>query len=80
MDQVAVYYLPGTLMGCLLGGWLGDKYGRITTIGLACVWCVFAAALQSAAQNLSWMFCGEHPPTLPFLFSPFSFLLVGFPH
>ncbi|GAO19475.1 uncharacterized protein UV8b_00429 [Ustilaginoidea virens] len=56
---VAVYYLPGTLMGCLLGGWLGDKYGRITTIGLACVWCVFAAALQSAAQNLSWMFCAR---------------------
>ncbi|KID76213.1 Sugar transporter STL1 [Metarhizium brunneum] len=56
---VAVYYLPGTLAGCLLGGWLGDKYGRITTIGLACLWCVFAAALQSAAQNANWMFCAR---------------------
>ncbi|KAK8915060.1 Sugar transporter STL1 [Metarhizium anisopliae] len=59
VEKVAVYYLPGTLAGCLLGGWLGDKYGRITTIGLACLWCVFAAALQSAAQNANWMFCAR---------------------
>ena len=57
--QVAVYYLPGTLAGCLLGGWFGDKYGRITTIGLACLWCIVAAALQSAAQNANWMFCAR---------------------
>ncbi|XWX01381.1 hypothetical protein V2A60_009408 [Cordyceps javanica] len=56
---VAVYYLPGTLAGCLLGGWMGDRYGRITTIGLACIWCIFAAALQSAAQNANWMFCAR---------------------
>ncbi|TQS32716.1 hypothetical protein Golomagni_06960, partial [Golovinomyces magnicellulatus] len=56
---VAVYYLPGTLVGCLFGGWLGDKYGRITTIGLACIWCIFAAALQSAAQNANMMFCAR---------------------
>ncbi|GJN67990.1 MFS monosaccharide transporter [Purpureocillium lilacinum] len=56
---VAVYYLPGTLAGCLLGGWLGDKYGRIWTIGVACIWCVVAAALQSAAMNANWMFCAR---------------------
>ncbi|UNI20853.1 hypothetical protein JDV02_006902 [Purpureocillium takamizusanense] len=56
---VAVYYLPGTLAGCLLGGWLGDKYGRIWTIGVACVWCIVAAALQSAAMNANWMFCAR---------------------
>ncbi|KAF1730029.1 Sugar transporter STL1 [Beauveria bassiana] len=56
---VAVYYLPGTLAGCLLGGWMGDRYGRIATIGLACIWCIFAAALQSAAQNANWMFCAR---------------------
>lgn len=55
---VAVYYLPGTLFGCLLGGWLGDRYGRIKTIAIACVWCIFGAALQSAAMNANWMFCG----------------------
>lgn len=55
---MAVYYLPGTLVGCLVGGWFGDKYGRITTIGLACVWCIFTAAFQSAAMSASWMFCG----------------------
>ncbi|KAK5996360.1 Sugar transporter STL1-like protein [Cladobotryum mycophilum] len=56
---VAVYYLPGTLFGCLLGGWFGDRYGRIMTIGLACVWCIVAAALQSAAMNSNWMFCAR---------------------
>lgn len=38
---------------------MGDRYGRITTIGLACIWCIFAAALQSAAQNATWMFCAR---------------------
>ncbi|KAI1859959.1 uncharacterized protein JN550_011770 [Neoarthrinium moseri] len=31
---VSVYYL-GTLFGCLLGGWIGDKVGRIKTIAVA---------------------------------------------
>jgi MFS family permease len=56
---VAVYYLPGTLVGCLLGGWMGDKYGRVATIGMACVWSALTAALQSAAMNSNWMFCAR---------------------
>lgn len=55
---VAVYYLPGTLCGCLLGGWLGDRYGRIKTIAIASAWSVCAAALQASAMNANWMFCG----------------------
>ncbi|MCJ1364248.1 hypothetical protein MMC16_003357 [Acarospora aff. strigata] len=51
---VAIYYL-GTLMGCLLGGWFGDKYGRIKTIALGAVWAIFGAALQTSAQNHTWM-------------------------
>lgn len=58
--QIAVYYLPGTLVGALWGGWLGDRYGRITTIGFASVWAIIGASLQCSAQNASWMFCGEH--------------------
>jgi MFS family permease len=56
---VAVYYLPGTLVGCLLGGWIGDKYGRITTIGLACFWSIIGATFQCSAQNANWMFCAR---------------------
>ena len=56
---VAVYYLPGTLVGCLIGGWLGDKYGRITTIGLACLWSIVGAVLQCSAQGATWMFCAR---------------------
>ena len=58
-SQVAVYYLPGTFCGCLLGGWLGDRYGRISTIGLGTLWSIFGACLQCSAQNANWMYCGE---------------------
>lgn len=57
-SQVAVYYLPGTLFGCFLGGWLGDRYGRIPTIGLGALWSIFGACLQCSAQNMNWMYCG----------------------
>ncbi|EFQ27917.1 uncharacterized protein GLRG_03061 [Colletotrichum graminicola M1.001] len=56
---VAVYYLPGTLVGCLVGGWFGDRYGRLKTIAAACIWSILTAALQSAAQNANWMFCAR---------------------
>ncbi|KAI9813003.1 MAG: hypothetical protein M1832_006440 [Thelocarpon impressellum] len=51
---VAVYYL-GTLLGCLFGGWTGDKVGRIKTIALGSVWAVLGACLQTAAMNKEWM-------------------------
>ncbi|KJZ76908.1 hypothetical protein HIM_03785 [Hirsutella minnesotensis 3608] len=56
---VAIYYLPGSLLGALIGGSLGDRFGRIKTIGLACLWCIATAALQSAAMNAPWMFCAR---------------------
>lgn len=56
---VAVYYLPGTLFGCFLGGWLGDRYGRIPTIGLGALWSIFGACLQCSAQNMNWMYCAR---------------------
>lgn len=56
---VAVYYLPGTLVGALWGGWLGDRYGRISTLGFGCLWTIFGAILQASAQNADWMFCGK---------------------
>ena len=56
---VAVYYLPGTLVGALWGGWLGDRFGRIFTIGFASLWAIVGATLQCSAQNADWMFCGK---------------------
>jgi sugar porter (SP) family MFS transporter len=53
---IAVYYLPGTLVGAFLGGWFGDKYGRIMCMGVASIWTMFGAALQASAQNNEWMF------------------------
>ncbi|GAA5879388.1 hypothetical protein JCM8547_004023, partial [Rhodosporidiobolus lusitaniae] len=51
---VAAYYL-GTLIGCLLGGWIGDKLGRKKTIWIGSLWIILGAPLQAAAQNVAWM-------------------------
>ncbi|TLD15255.1 hypothetical protein PspLS_10690 [Pyricularia sp. CBS 133598] len=55
---VSVYYL-GTLCGCLLGGWVGDKVGRIKTIAFGAVWAIFGACLQTSAMNATWMICSR---------------------
>lgn len=34
---MSVFYL-GTLIGCMFGGWFGDKFGRISAIGLGALW------------------------------------------
>ena len=51
---IAVYYLPGTLVGALLGGWIGEKIGRIRTIALGSAWAIIGATLQCSAQNANW--------------------------
>lgn len=51
---MAIFYF-GTLVGCLAGGWFGDKYGRICTIGLGAIWAIFGASLQASAMNPAWM-------------------------
>lgn len=56
-SKVSVYYL-GTLVGCLLGGWIGEKVGRIKVMALGAVWGVIGASLQTSAMNASWMICG----------------------
>lgn len=55
---VSVYYL-GTLVGCLIGGSLGDRVGRIKSIGIAAVWGIIGASLQCSAQNATWMICAR---------------------
>ncbi|OJJ56836.1 hypothetical protein ASPSYDRAFT_155487 [Aspergillus sydowii CBS 593.65] len=55
---VSVYYL-GTLFGALLGGWTGDKVGRIKAIASGALWGMLGAALQCSAQNHDWMICAR---------------------
>ncbi|ORY98742.1 general substrate transporter [Syncephalastrum racemosum] len=55
---VAIYY-AGTLMGALLGGYIGDKIGRIRTVIVGSLFAVFGACLQASAQNLAWMICAR---------------------
>ncbi|KAK9360057.1 hypothetical protein V1504DRAFT_434244 [Lipomyces starkeyi] len=51
---VAIYYF-GTLIGCFIGGYLGDRIGRINSIGVGSVWAMIGAMLQATAQNAKWM-------------------------
>ncbi|KAK8022113.1 hypothetical protein PG993_012880, partial [Apiospora rasikravindrae] len=55
---VSVYYL-GTLCGCLFGGWIGDKLGRIKTIAVGAAWAIIGATLQCSAMNHNWMICAR---------------------
>ncbi|KAK5681966.1 hypothetical protein LTS10_006501 [Elasticomyces elasticus] len=55
---VAVYYL-GTLLGCLLGGSIGGRYGRINAIGFGSLWAVLGAVLQCSAGDHAWMICAR---------------------
>ena len=55
--QTSVYYL-GCLVGCLLGGWIAEKVGRIKVIALGSIWGVLGASLQTSAMNANWMICG----------------------
>ncbi|CAN6675170.1 hypothetical protein TRVA0_102S00122 [Trichomonascus vanleenenianus] len=55
---VAIYYL-GTLIGAVMGGVVGDKWGRVNCVRIACVWVMLGAALQAASQNLAWMLCAR---------------------
>ncbi|KAI7889894.1 general substrate transporter [Mucor mucedo] len=55
---VAVYYC-GTLIGALMGGWIGDKIGRIKTVILGCAIGILGAVLQTCAQNVAWMICSR---------------------
>lgn len=50
----SLYYL-GTLVGCFLGGWASDRFGRIKSLALGTVWGILGASLQCSAQNSTWM-------------------------
>jgi MFS family permease len=51
---VSIYYV-GTLMGAMVGGLIGEKYGRIKTIAIGAGWGIIGATLQTSAQNHVWM-------------------------
>jgi MFS family permease len=51
---VSIYYL-GTLVGCFIGGYISDRFGRIKSLALGAVWGILGAALQCTAMNPTWM-------------------------
>jgi MFS family permease len=48
-----VYYL-GTLVGCFLGRWASDRFGRIKSLALGTVWGILGVSLQCSARNSTW--------------------------
>jgi sugar porter (SP) family MFS transporter len=55
---VAVYYL-GTLVGALVGGSIGDRFGRVKSIFIGALIAIVGASLQCSAMNHSWMICAR---------------------
>lgn len=51
---MSVFYL-GTLVGCMVGGSIGDRFGRIKTIAIGALWGIFGASLQCSSMNSNWM-------------------------
>lgn len=45
-----VFFAGGTI-GCLLGGWLGDRLGRVNGFRVAAIVGVIGAAIQTGAVN-----------------------------
>ncbi|KAL2351214.1 sugar transporter family protein [Cryomyces antarcticus] len=75
---VSVYYL-GTLVGALLGGWIGDRVGRIKTIALGSAWAILGTTLQCSAQNHNWMICetAQHTSRGQFIAIEFTLNIFG---
>ncbi|KAJ5403627.1 hypothetical protein N7509_003498 [Penicillium cosmopolitanum] len=51
---VSVYYL-GTLVGCFMGGYVSDRFGRINSLAFGAAWGIIGAVLQCTAMNPTWM-------------------------
>ncbi|WVW79773.1 hypothetical protein I302_101743 [Kwoniella bestiolae CBS 10118] len=51
---VAIYY-AGSLFGGLVGGYLGDKIGRVKTVIFGCMVGIIGAALQASSMGFTWM-------------------------
>ncbi|GAA5908230.1 uncharacterized protein JCM6883_004316 [Sporobolomyces salmoneus] len=51
---VSIYYL-GCIVGCFVGGWAADKWGRINGIMGASAFAMVGGALQAAAQSSDFM-------------------------
>ncbi|KAL4879009.1 major facilitator superfamily domain-containing protein [Aspergillus karnatakaensis] len=54
----SVYYL-GTLVGCFIGGSVGDRFGRIKSFAIGSVWGILGALLQCTAKNPEWIICAR---------------------
>ncbi|KAL4791162.1 major facilitator superfamily domain-containing protein [Aspergillus venezuelensis] len=50
----SVYYL-GTLVGCFIGGSVGDRFGRIKSFAIGACWGIVGALLQCTAKTPSWI-------------------------
>lgn len=54
-----VFFAGGTL-GCILGGWLGDRLGRVNGFRMAAIVGIIGGAIQTGAANQA-MVCLPHP-------------------
>ncbi|BGP22803.1 hypothetical protein JCM10295v2_001694 [Rhodotorula toruloides] len=51
---VSIYYL-GCIVGCFVGGWVADRFGRINGILGGAIFAMIGGALQAATQNSAFI-------------------------
>lgn len=51
---VSIYYL-GCIVGCFVGGWIADRFGRINSLTGGAIFAMVGGALQSATQSSNFI-------------------------
>ncbi|GJN70047.1 hypothetical protein PLICBS_004099 [Purpureocillium lilacinum] len=55
---VSVYYF-GSMFGCFIAGWFGDKYGRKKGVWLGALFGILGGSLMAASQNANMFICAR---------------------
>ncbi|OKP09594.1 Sugar transporter STL1 [Penicillium subrubescens] len=55
---VSVYYF-GSMFGCFIAGWFGDKYGRKKGVWLGALFGMLGGSLMAASQNANMFICAR---------------------
>ncbi|OOQ83646.1 putative mfs monosaccharide protein [Penicillium brasilianum] len=55
---VSVYYF-GSMVGCFIAGWFGDKYGRKKGVWLGALFGMIGGSLMAASQNANMFICAR---------------------
>jgi MFS family permease len=59
LGALSSLFAAGTAIGALIQAWLSDKLGRVKTLQLACVFCIFGGAIQAGSVHIAMLLVGR---------------------